>query len=235
MRTWTEQMGLPVINVRRTSPTTFELTQKRFFSNIKDYDSTYDDSEFKFVYLNIPFAIIFFFLNTIYFFLSYTWTIPLTYFFDNDANVRRKWFNFDDVSVPISAPIETKWLKFNSHQVGYYRVNYEDDMWHEIVKDLILTPDKFAVADRAHLLNDVFALADANQVNYDIALDMTKYLNQESHFVPWYVAATKLQALQGNLIFTDSYLDFLQYARSLINKVYQEVTWTVDEENHLRK
>lgn len=47
MRTWTEQMGLPVVNVKRVSPTTFELTQKRFFSNIEDYDNVYDDSEFK--------------------------------------------------------------------------------------------------------------------------------------------------------------------------------------------
>lgn len=46
MRTWTEQMGLPVINVNRTSATTFQLTQKRFFSNIEDYDMEYNDSEF---------------------------------------------------------------------------------------------------------------------------------------------------------------------------------------------
>lgn len=47
MRTWTEQMGLPVIDVKKTSETTYELTQKRFFSNIEDYDNVYDDSEFK--------------------------------------------------------------------------------------------------------------------------------------------------------------------------------------------
>ena len=48
MRTWTEQMGLPVVNVKRSSATTFELTQKRFFSNIEDYNNVYDDSEFKY-------------------------------------------------------------------------------------------------------------------------------------------------------------------------------------------
>lgn len=119
--------------------------------------------------------------------------------------------------------------------MGYYRVNYEDEVWLEIIKELVATPDKFEISDRAHLLNDVFSLADANQLSYDIALDMTTYLSQETDFVPWNVAATKLQALQGNLIFTDTYMDYLQYARGLIKKIYQEVTWTVDEDNHLRK
>lgn len=119
--------------------------------------------------------------------------------------------------------------------MGYYRVNYEDEVWLEIIKELVVKPDKFEISDRAHLLNDVFSLADANQLSYDIALDMTTYLSQETDFVPWNVAATKLQALQGNLIFTDTYMDYLQYARGLIKKIYQEVTWTVDEDNHLRK
>lgn len=108
-------------------------------------------------------------------------------------------------------------------------------MWEEIIADLVATPEKFAIADRAHLLNDVFALADASQVSYGIALDMTTYLEKESDFVPWYVAATKLQALQTNLIQTEIYMDYLSYARGLINKVYQEVTWNVDDDNHLRK
>lgn len=166
---------------------------------------------------------------------SYKWTIPLTYIYDNDQNVRRAWFNYDQSSVSVTVPSDIKWLKFNSHQIGYYRVNYEDDMWEEIIADLVATPEKFAIADRAHLLNDVFALADASQVSYGIALDMTTYLEKESDFVPWYVAATKLQALQINLIQTEIYMDYLSYARGLINKVYQEVTWNVDDDNHLRK
>ena len=70
-------------------------------------------------------------------------------------------------------------------------------MWLAIIDELVKTPMKFAISDRAHLLNDVFSLADSNQVPYKLALDMTKYLSQETEFVPWYVAATKLQDLQG--------------------------------------
>lgn len=47
MRTWTEQMGLPVVEVEQVSATQYKLTQKRFFSNPDDYDGIYDDSPFE--------------------------------------------------------------------------------------------------------------------------------------------------------------------------------------------
>lgn len=47
MRTWTEQMGLPVVTVKRASLTSFQLTQTRFFSNAEDFEKTFNESEFK--------------------------------------------------------------------------------------------------------------------------------------------------------------------------------------------
>lgn len=47
MRTWTEQMGLPVVNVEELDTVTWKLTQKRFFANPQDYDGVYDDSPFE--------------------------------------------------------------------------------------------------------------------------------------------------------------------------------------------
>lgn len=64
---------------------------------------------------------------------------------------------------------------------------------------------------------------------------MTTYLDKELDFVPWYVATSKLQALKTSLMFTDTYKNYLEYGHSLIRKVYNEVGWTVDEENHLKK
>lgn len=47
MSTWTEQMGLPVVQVEQVSTTQYKLTQKRFFSNPDDYNGIYNDSPFK--------------------------------------------------------------------------------------------------------------------------------------------------------------------------------------------
>ena len=47
MRTWTEQMGLPVVEVEVLPNNQYRLTQKRFFSNPEDYNGVYDDSPFE--------------------------------------------------------------------------------------------------------------------------------------------------------------------------------------------
>lgn len=32
----------------------------------------------------------------------------------------------------ITLPAAPKWIKFNSDQIGYYRVNYPQDMWSSL-------------------------------------------------------------------------------------------------------
>jgi len=47
-----------------------------------------------------------------------------------------------------------------------------------------------SAADRSNLIRDAFILANSNYLPYGIALNMTKYLSLEHHYVPWDVAAT---------------------------------------------
>lgn len=47
LKTWTVQMGFPVINVEQLTKTKYRLTQKRFFSNPKDYSLHIDDSPYE--------------------------------------------------------------------------------------------------------------------------------------------------------------------------------------------
>lgn len=46
MQTWTEQMGVPVVNVEKDG-NTYKLTQKRFLANQDDYDAVVEPSSFK--------------------------------------------------------------------------------------------------------------------------------------------------------------------------------------------
>jgi len=39
------------------------------------------------------------------------------------------------------------------------------------------------------LIYNAFRLAEANLLSYDVALLMIDYLNQETHFFPWSIAA----------------------------------------------
>ncbi|XP_017144401.1 glutamyl aminopeptidase [Drosophila miranda] len=211
MRTWTEQMGYPVLNVSR-GDAGFLITQQRFLSNKASYEEAPEDSEFQ-----------------------YRWSVPVTYTIDawEDDNVESFVFPYDNDTAEIALDVDVQWIKLNVHQLGYYRVNYEDSLWDALIKQLIADPARFDVADRSHLLNDAFAVADASQLSYKVPLEMTAYLGQERDFAPWYVAAEKLKALQRSLMFNEGYVSYLTYARTLVDSVYQEVGWSVDANNHL--
>lgn len=118
--------------------------------------------------------------------------------------------------------------------MGYYRVNYPVEMWQALTKALFESRGDFSVADRAHLINDVFVLADAGQVDYSIALELSKYLEKELDYVPWNVAASRLRSISNLLYFTDMYRDFVDYARQLLKAAYESVTWNVGDD-HLQK
>ncbi|XP_032306951.1 glutamyl aminopeptidase [Drosophila ananassae] len=211
MRTWTEQMGYPVLNVSRTE-TGFLVTQQRFLSNPASYAEAPNDSEFQ-----------------------YKWSVPITYKLGSSSETEDGsgifYYNEDSYSIPADS---NQWIKLNYHQYGMYIVNYEEILWNLLIQQLTSSLSNFEVADRAHLLNDAFALADANQLSYRIPLEMTGYLGSEREFVPWYVAANKLTSLHRSLMYSEGYVTFLAYARSILNGVYNEVGWTVDADNHLR-
>uniref|UniRef100_A0A1I8PGY6 glutamyl aminopeptidase n=1 Tax=Stomoxys calcitrans TaxID=35570 RepID=A0A1I8PGY6_STOCA len=207
MQTWTEQMGLPVVEVKRNG-NSYTLTQKRFFANPEDYDGTYNDSPF-----------------------NYHWSIPITYFTSSNPEVKGAIFNYNDNELTVTTPAAVDWIKFNKNQVGYYRVNYPEDMWKSLIAALKTARGDLSSSDRAHLLNDVFALADAGQVNYSIALDLTQYLELEKDYVPWNVAASRLGAIKNLLYFTDYYRDFVDFARQLLKDIYKTVTWNVDADH----
>lgn len=95
--------------------------------------------------------------------------------------------------------------------------------------------DVMSTSDRAQILNDVFSLADANEIKYDVAFDMMSYLEAETQYVPWKVAATKLSALKRSLMFTEDFKAFKAFAKNAVEKIYRSVGWNVKDEEVLEK
>ncbi|XP_055377192.1 aminopeptidase A-like [Condylostylus longicornis] len=210
MQTWTVQMGLPVVNVEKLSETEYKLKQKRFFANPEDENKEVEESPY-----------------------NYRWEIPITYFTSENQSVERKWFKYEDAEVSLTLKKPAKWIKLNKNQVGYYRVNYNAEIWKELTDALLSKMDAFSVSDRAHLLNDAFALSDATQLDYGISLNLTTYLEKETEYVPWSVAANQLRKMRDILKFTPSNDKFVKYSRNLIKTIYEQVGWEQDE-NHLQ-
>lgn len=111
--------------------------------------------------------------------------------------------------MPVKVPAGTKWIKFNKDQVGYYRVNYDLSEWKVLSDALTNKLVDFSTADRAHLLNDAFSLAEATQLDYEVPLNLTRYLANETENVPWNVAASKLGGIRRLMSHTENYRKFL--------------------------
>ncbi|XP_076239529.1 glutamyl aminopeptidase [Calliopsis andreniformis] len=203
MDTWTRQKGFPVVNVKKFE-NKYILTQKRFLA---DPDAQFDpaDSEF-----------------------GYKWTIPITYRTNKTEKPTLVWFDKDADKLEIVFNETIDWIKFNADEVGYYRVNYEPTEWESLNNLLRYYHKRLSVSDRAHLLEDAFSLAAAGELDYGVAMNMTRYLPQEHHVVPWKVAESKLTALDTLLSSTTSSSKFRKYVRDLVDSVYHEVAWSVE-------
>ncbi|KAL4715582.1 hypothetical protein ACJJTC_009208 [Scirpophaga incertulas] len=201
MDTWTRQMGYPILTVSKVDgANSYKITQKRF---LLDPDLEYsNDSEF-----------------------NYRWYVPITYKTNTEVNTKTHWFSDKTQEVQLSLGTEAKWIKINNNQVGYYRVNYVDDLWMHLIQDLKSKSEHLTVSDRSHLLDDVFVLAEAREVPYELALNLSTYLNVEEEYVPWETAATLFSRLADNLMDTPAYEMLLKYVQHLIKPLYAKQSW----------
>ncbi|XP_050691073.1 glutamyl aminopeptidase-like [Eriocheir sinensis] len=208
MNTWTQQMGFPVVTVKRSAPNTFTLSQERF---LLDPNAEYDPNDSVF---------------------RYKWDVPVSYTTSADSTVQRSWLYHENSTLELAVPAEVTWIKVNMQYMGYYRVNYEPDMWAELGK--LCASKALKASDRAGLYSDVFALADAALINYTVALDFSRNVANESDYVPWYSMATAFSNLQPLLASTDANLPFKDYVSSLVEPLFISLGWE-DNGNHLTR
>jgi len=88
-------------------------------------------------------------------------------------------------------------------------VNYEVDNWMALIKQLNETPTDIHVLSRAQLIDDAFNLARAGQLDYSVALHLSKYLKYENNTTPWYSAMNGFSYLLERMPRSDEgYEDF---------------------------
>lgn len=76
--------------------------------------------------------------------------------------------------------------------LGFYRVNYTEDNWLSLIKQLNDSPKEVHVLNRAQLIDDSFSLAKAGLLNYRIPMGFTEYLKKEDDIIPWFSAMDSL-------------------------------------------
>ncbi|NXI75327.1 AMPN Aminopeptidase, partial [Rhipidura dahli] len=168
MDRWTLQMGFPVVTV---DTRTGIINQTHF---LLDPTSSVDR----------PSA------------FNYTWIIPITWKTDKGYGNSTYWLTkVTDTNnqFKLNSP---SWLLLNLNVTGYFRVNYNQENWDQLLNQLSTDPKVFPVINRAQIIDDAFNLARAKYINVTVALNTTRFLRNETEYMPWQAALNNLQYFQ---------------------------------------
>ena len=103
--------------------------------------------------------------------------------------------------------------------IGYYRVNYDEENWKLIIKQLNEDHTKINVINRAQIIDDALNLARVGLLKYDLAIEFTYYINSETEYLPWAAALTGLRYIEEMLKRTAVYGDFKVKFYESINRI----------------
>ncbi|XP_077505245.1 uncharacterized protein LOC144115007 [Amblyomma americanum] len=213
MNTWTRQMGYPCVSVRRlhSNGSQYEIVQQRFLLNPDDAANLTNDSPFR-----------------------YTWEIPFSYK-TSEENEGLHWLRTKKAEV-INLPTSdgNTWVKFNNEFKGYYLVKYDENELKTFSQLLLENQTVLSASDRAEILLETFLLARAGMTPYAAAMDLTKYLRHERHFIPLMVASRAFQHIAMCLKDHPEKNLFLDYVKYITEEAFEELRWR-DRGDHLTK
>lgn len=197
-RSFTEQMGYPIINIQVSEDRrSFIASQKRFL--LDNQDNSNDAS----LLYAVP--------------ISYTTNIEMDFndtspqFYLNNDNNNPKTINMDE---PIT------WIIANIQQSGYYRVNYDEATWNEI-KNALSEPNwgNIHQINRAEIVDDLLNLARAGEIEYKFAFNILEYLETETEYLPWAAAFRGLSYIAFSLDADDD--NFAKYILENTKNAYE--------------
>ncbi|XP_056646326.1 endoplasmic reticulum aminopeptidase 1-like isoform X2 [Diorhabda sublineata] len=210
MDTWTNQMGFPLVIIKRENHTII-ASQRRFLVTVERGNTTYH---------TLPISG-----------YNYKWHIPLTYYTDNNSEIKHVLMNMTEAKFEVD---DIKWIKANVNQTGFYRVTYDDDIWAALISTLKTDHKAFSAADRASLIDDAFSLSRAGVLNVSVALELSLYLKNEREYAPWATAIEHLKSWARRLSESLAYKAFLKYMRTLLTPVTKFIGWNKNK-SHMEK
>lgn len=88
---------------------------------------------------------------------------------------------------------------------GYYRVNYDEGNWLKIAE--YLNSEDYAkihYLNRAQLIDDAYYFTMRGEMKYTTFMELIKYLERETNFVPWYSMMNVLHYMSPFFQFPES-------------------------------
>ncbi|XP_011690580.1 PREDICTED: uncharacterized protein LOC105451677 [Wasmannia auropunctata] len=210
MNTWINQSGYPVVNATVNNDV-LTLTQERFLIN-----RNISGNEIYWIPIDIfgPFNI-----------------------FTNVSSMCKIWLSSKPERMYINLNRTNNWFLVNYKQTGFYRVNYDTSSWKALINKL---NDKgfedINVLNRAQIIDDLFNLAHANYVDYELLMNASKYLRQETNHLPWKAFFNGLSYIHERLDQHFFQKELNEYVLDLLSEIYDNIGFD-DRENdeHLDK
>jgi len=199
MKTWTEQMGYPVISVsckQDGADMMLTLKQTRFVG-----DGSSDESKSRWM---VPISII----------SSSSPDTPVKMMLDAES---------ESCSIKLPGVGPKDWIKLNPGVVGYYRVSYSPDMLTKLC-DAVSTKALCPV-DRLNILDDLFSLIAAGKANTVDGLRLLKSYKQEDSYIVWNNIVTQLAKLSIILADQEYYETWLNFQLDLFSVIKKSVSW----------
>nr|XP_046249908.1 alanyl (membrane) aminopeptidase a [Scatophagus argus] len=113
-----------------------------------------------------------------------------------------------------------EWILANVNCNGYYRVNYDPENWGRLLTQLETHQDRIPLMNRGQLIDDAFNLARAKLVDVTLALNSTRYLQNETEYIPWESAVRNLEYFVHMFDRTEVYGPMQAYLRQQVKGLY---------------
>ncbi|XP_030045538.1 aminopeptidase Ey [Microcaecilia unicolor] len=191
MDTWILQMGFPVVTVDTSSG---KITQKHF---LLDPDSKVDrPSDF-----------------------NYLWIVPISWMKNGVVQPGYHWLqNSEEINDNFKT---SDWVLANINVEGYYRVNYDSGNRKKLLQQLQTNHLVIPVMNRAQIISDAFSLARAKYINTTAALETTKFLINDTEYMPWQTAVASLDYFKLMFDRTDVYGSMKKYMKKQVSALFQ--------------
>uniref|UniRef100_A0A4W6BSU8 Aminopeptidase n=1 Tax=Lates calcarifer TaxID=8187 RepID=A0A4W6BSU8_LATCA len=210
MDTWTNQMGYPVLDLS-VSETNAKLSQERFLLDPKA-DANQPPSP-----------------------LGYKWTIPVKWHSVKSDKNMLAMFNKSSTGIINYSLSEDGLLKVNNDHIGFYRVNHDDHMWNTISQQLQNNHREFDAADRTSYIDDVFALARADIIDYGNAFNLTMYLTNETDYIVWDRVASSIAYVRDMLSGDAALYKRFQVSRLLLRETVLSISCQMGDQEALNE
>ncbi|XP_055796206.1 aminopeptidase N-like [Salvelinus fontinalis] len=114
-----------------------------------------------------------------------------------------------------------KWVLANINCMGYFRVNYDPVNWDRLLSQLEMNIHEIPIINRGQLIDDAFNLARAKHISVTLALRTTKYLWNDTEYIPWESALRNLDYFILMFDRSEVYGPMQAYLRKQVGGLYQ--------------